>query len=179
MRPLAIVFVSLLVILFLWRVLRMRIAAWLLLPWLCLSFALLAVPRIEPEPQHPVPATATINSLATVTTLGGMPGNRSFPLQHPYQIVVLKFLPPGMDTAVTAVDKVDLDSVPDLKQGQSVDIVYDGEHPRIAKLRQGTRLFPGRTMTTVVLVCIAFVVLVVIAGALGVFFRLIRRSAVR
>lgn len=177
MRPLVIAFVSLMAILFLWRVFRIRIVMWLLLPWLCWCVARLVVPRAEPEPQHPVATTATINSIATISTVGALPENKSIPLQNPYQIVVLKFVPSGMDTAVTAVDKVDLGSAANLKEGQSAEILYDAEHPRIVRLRQGTRLFPGHAMTTVVIFCVVFVVLLAIAGAAGAFLRLIRRNA--
>ena len=40
------------------------------------------------------------------------------PLGQPYEIVRLRFLPPGKDTPVTAVDKVDRGSVPNLQKGQ-------------------------------------------------------------
>jgi hypothetical protein len=174
-RRFVVVFLGLLAILFFWRVLRIRIAAWLLLPWLCLSFAYIALPRVEPEPRHPVPATATVDSVTTITTLGDLSRQRSIPLQRPYQIVRLKFVPPGMDSPVTAIDKVDAGSVPNLIEGQSANIVYDVEHPRVARLQEGTRLFPGQTLNTVLLCCAAYIVLVAIAGAIKGFFRLIGR----
>jgi len=178
-RHLVIAFVALLAILFLWRVLRIRIAMWLLLPWLCLSFAYLGVPHVEPEPEHPVSATAIVDSVTTITTLGATSNDESIPLPHPYQIVLLKFVPPGMDTAVTVVDKIDVGSVPNLKEGQSADIIYDREHPRFARLQSGTRLFPGRTLKLVILCSIASIGLVAIAAGIGGFFRLIRRSIFR
>jgi hypothetical protein len=143
-RRLILVFAALIVLLFLWRVLRIRMAVWLLFPWLGLSLAYLVLPRAEPEVRQPVPAVAKVGSVVTITTLGGADDGEGIPLQHPYRMVELKFVPPGMDTAVTAVDKVDDDSVPDLKEGQSVNIVYDAAHPRIARMQDGTRLFPGR-----------------------------------
>ncbi len=178
MHPLLVSFICLLAILFLWRVLRIRTAVWLMLPLFCWSFAYLGLPRVEPEPQHPVPGTATIDTVRTVTTLGDTHTAKSIPLQYPYQIMRLKFVPPGMDTAVIAIDKVDVGSVPNLKEGQSAKIVYDAEHPRIARLQQGTRLFPGHALTTVTLWCVAFAVLVAIAGVVGGFFRLLRRKTV-
>jgi hypothetical protein len=172
-------FLTLMAILFLWRVLRIRIAAWLLLPWLGLCFAYFLLPRVEPEPQQPVPSTATIGRVETITTLGGLHDRKSIPLQHPYQIVLLKFVPPGFDDPVTAVDKVDAGSVPNLKQGDSADILYDPAHPRIARLRQGTRSFPGRALTTVVICCVVFAVLLSFVWAVGAIFRFLRRAAVR
>ena len=174
-RRFIVVFLALLALLFFWRVLRIRIAAWLLLPWLCLSLAYIALPRAEPEPQHPVPVTATVDSITTITSLGGMSSHRSISLQHPYQIVRLKFVPSGMDSIVTAIDKIDLGSVPNLTKGQTANIVYDAERPRVARMQEGTRLFPGRTLNTVVLCCAAYVVLLALAGAIKGFFRLMVR----
>jgi hypothetical protein len=77
-----------------------------------------------------------------------------------------------MDTAVIAIDKVDLDSVPDLKKGQREDIIYDADRPRVARLRAGTRFFPGQALITVILCCVAFTGVLVIIGAVGGAFRL-------
>jgi hypothetical protein len=168
--------IALLAILFLWRILRIRIAVWLLLPWVCLSLGYLLLPKAEPEPRHPVPATATVASLTTVAYLGEGDDSEGIPLQHPYQIVELKFVPSGMDTGVIAIDKVDLDSVPNLKEGQSADIVYDVERPRVARLRAGTRFFPGQALITVILCCAAFTGFLVIAAAVLWVFKLAGRS---
>jgi hypothetical protein len=174
---LLVTFSALLAIMFLWRTLRVRIAIWLLFPWICFAFAYIGLPRVEPEPQHPVAGTATVYEVLTITALGNMEPQQSLPLQHPYQMVLLQFVPPGMDTPVKAVDKVDLGSAPNLKEGQAVNIIYDAAHPRIARLQQGTRLFPGRTLKTVMLCCIAYILVLAIVGGIGSFFRLIRRKA--
>lgn len=172
-------FITLMAILFLWRVLRIRVAAWLLLPWFCLCLAYLLLPRVEPEPRQPVPSTATVDRVETINALGEVKNGEGIPLQHPYQIVLLKFVPPGFDSPVTAVDKVDAGSVPNLKQGDSADILYDSAYPRIARLRQGTRSFPGRALTTVIICCVVFAVLLSLFWAAGAFFRILRRAAVR
>jgi hypothetical protein len=105
-----------------------------------------------------------------ITEVGDSANSEGIPLQHPYQIVGLKFVPSGMDTAVIAIDKVDLDSVPNLKEGQSAQIVYDAEHPRVARLLAGTRFFPGQALITVILCCAAYTgVFVVIAAVRGAF----------
>jgi hypothetical protein len=179
LRRILTTFLVLLAILFLWRVLRMRVAAWLLLPWLCWTIGWFVLPRVEPEPQKAVGGTATVVSITTITTIGDVSAHRAITLQHPYQILRLKFVPPGMDTAVIAIDKVDAGSVPNLREGEEVNIIYDAAHPRIARLTAGTRLFPGRALTTVVLVCIAFVVVIAIGWIIGGFFGLARRSGLR
>jgi len=177
LRPLALIFLALLAILFLYGVLRIRIAAaWLLLAWLCFTVAYLVFPRAEPDPQRPVPAIATVDGITTVDTLGETDESDGIPLQQPYQVVRLKFVPQGMDTAVTAIDKVDEDSVPGLKEGQSASIVYDATNPRIARLREGTRFFPRQARMIVILCCAAFAVLALLGWAVGRFFRKVRRS---
>lgn len=179
MHRIIVALTSLVAILFLWRVLRIRIAALLLLPWLCLCFAYLGLPRTEPEPRQPVPATATVETITTITTIGGINSSRSMQLQHPYQILRLKYVPSGMDTAVIAIDKVDAGSVPNLQEGQTANIVYDAAHPRIARLQAGTRLFPGQALRTVIICCAVVIVLIAIVAAVGGFFRLMRRSLLR
>ncbi len=170
-RLLVIAFAPLLVILLLWRLLRIKSFVWLFLLWLAFAFAYFGLPRVEPAPQHPVSATATIHSVATIKTLGGRSDNKSMPLLHPYQMVVVEFVPPGMDTPVKAVDKVDVGSVPELKQGQSVNILYDAANPRIARLQQGTRNFPEQARTSVILLGGAWILLVLIGAGISAFFR--------
>jgi hypothetical protein len=135
------------------------------------------LPRVEPDPQQPVSSTATVDRVATIATLSGRDNQRSLQLEHPYQIVLLKFVPPGFDTPVIAVDKLDAGSVPNLVQGETVNIVYERAHPRIARLQQGTRLFPGHALTTIILCCVVFAVLLAFIWAIGAFLRLLRRTA--
>jgi len=164
LRYLALACVALLPILVLWRVCRIRSAVWLFLAWLGLTLAYVVMPRTEPEPQGPLPATAIVDRIVRVTKLGDeQRSNKGIPLLHPYQVVELKFVPPGMDTAVTAVDKIDENSVPGLKEGRSAAIVYDAAHPRVARLQGGTRLFPGQARTTALLFGAGFAVLVAIS----------------
>jgi hypothetical protein len=174
--PLALIFMALLAIFFLYRALRIRMAAWLLLAWLCFTVGYLVLPRAEPDPRRPVTGTATVDSITQIDTVGETDNSDGIPLQQPYQIVRLKFVPEGMDTAVTAIDKIDEDSVPGLKEGQSAAIVYDATNPRIARLQVGTRSFPRQARVIVILCCIAFAVLAVLGWVVSRFFRKVRRS---
>jgi hypothetical protein len=134
------------------------------------------MPGTEPDPQRPVPATAIVDHVATITELGDERGSdKGIPLLHPYQVVEFKFVPPGMDIPVTAVDKVDQNSVPGLQDGQTVPIVYDAGHPRVARLQGGTRMFPAQARRTVLYIGIAFAVLVSIPIAIQAFARTARR----
>jgi hypothetical protein len=171
-RNLVIAFAVLLAILFLWRILRIRIAALLLIPWACLLFAYITIPRVEPTPTEPRSAKATIQSVDTITNLLAT-DRRGFPLQHPYQIVRLKFIPPGMDTPVVSIDKIDLNSVPNLAKDQTVDIVYDAANPRIARIQGGTRLFPEHAFTTVLLTGGVLFALFLALAVVRWFFRLL------
>ncbi len=171
MRELAVAFAALLGILFVWRVLRMRIAGWLLAPWAGVFFFYICMPRLEPAPEQPRPVKATVQSIDNVTKLLEANHSRGISLQHPYEIVLFKFLPEEMDTPVMGVDKVDADSIPNLKQNQTVDILYDAGHPRIARLQGGTRLFPGQARTMVVLICGAFMGFFFVLGMVGWLLR--------
>jgi len=175
-RHLGIALLALLPIVFLWRVLHIRSAAWLFLAWIGLTLAWVAMPRTEPEPRRRVPALATVHHVVTVTKLfESRNSNRDIPLQHPYQIVELQFVPPGMDTPVMAVDKVDQNSLPGLQEGQSLPIVYDAGNPRVARLVGGTRLFPAQARQTVLSIGIGFAILAAIGMAFSAFARTARR----
>jgi hypothetical protein len=172
-----IAFTPLLAILLFWRLLRVKFFAWLLLPWMAFALVYLGIPRVEPEPQHPVSTTATVERVALITTLGDTSGRRSISLKHPYQIVVLKFVPPGMDTPVAAVDKVDSGSVPNLRPGEKLNISYDASNPRLVKLQQGTRLFPAEALSTAILFVAILLGLVLAGAGIGRLFRAAGKKA--
>jgi hypothetical protein len=174
-RKLAIAFGSLLVILFIWRVLRIKAGALLLMAWFVVFVGYFIAPRAEPEPNEPRVTKATVQYMVTITTLGPETGRGSFALQHPYQIVELKFTPQGMDTPVIAVDKIDLNSIPNLQPNQTVDIVYDSKSPRVARLSGGTRLFPQQAVSTIVLTCAVLMALVLFVVVIRFIFRPFRR----
>lgn len=152
-------------------------AAWLLLAWLCFTVIYLVLPRAEHQPQQPVPGTAAVDSITTIDALGETDDFDGIPLRQPFQIVSLKYIPQGMDTAVTAIDKIDEESVPGLKEGQNAAIVYDAAHPRIASLLGATRSFPARAWMIVILCCAAFAVVAALARLVGRPFRKARRKS--
>ncbi len=172
---LIVIGVGLLGILVTWRLLGVRLRAWVLVAWLCFSCAYIFLPRLEPLPHQPVAATATVNDVITVDALGETSETDGIPLQHPYQIVELRFVPQGMDVPVVAIDKIDQDSIPGLKTGQSVPIAYDADHPRVARLQDGTRNFPAQAWIEVMLCCAALALVgALLMGAHGLF-RMARR----
>ena len=158
-RRLIVIVAGLFGISVLWWILGVRLMAWVLLAWVCFSCAYAFMPRLEPQPQQSVAATAKVNNVTVVDALGETSESDGIPLQNPYQIVELKFVPRGMDAAVVAIDKVDQDSIPGLMAGQDVPITYDAAYPRIAKLQEGTRLFAGQAWMEVLLCCAALAIL--------------------
>ena len=155
---LLVIGVGLLMILFIWWILRVRIILWVLLGWICFSAAYAVMPRLEPQPHVPVTTTATVKDVITIDALGETSESDGIPLQHPYQIVELKFVPHGMDAPVVAIDKIDQDSISGLKPGENVPIAYDAGNPRIARLQDGTRKFPAQAWIEVALCCAALAI---------------------
>ena len=174
-QRLSVAIVPLLALFFAWRFLRIRLAGWLLLPWLFFALYYLVVPRLEPEPAQPVAATAQVDFVNEVTKIHfGRRRRSDIELFHPYEIVRLRFAAPGKNTPVTAVDKVDKGSVPNLAKGQTVPIVYDAGNPRIVRLQQGTREFSRQAGGEVILLGAVMLGLVLLAAGIG---RLLRRAA--
>jgi hypothetical protein len=61
MYRLTLALAALLLILVLWKILRLRVAAWLLLPWFVIVSAFIVLPRAEPTPQQPHATKATVH----------------------------------------------------------------------------------------------------------------------
>jgi len=78
-----------------------------------------------------------------------------------------------MDRPVVDVDKIDLNSIPDLRENQLLDIDYDTAGPRIARPHGGTRTFPKHAVGAVLLLCAAFLVLLLVLFAIRTVWRFI------
>jgi hypothetical protein len=155
-RRIVLVFGSLFAILFVWLILRIRIAAWLLAPWFGLFILYCVTPRAEPAPTQPRPANARVRSVSTIDEiLGGAGGHEEhsepIKLAHPYRLIELEFTPANATEPVVALDTVDLSSIPDLAPEQIVDIDYDAANPRIARVHGGTRNFPQQALRQLML----------------------------
>jgi hypothetical protein len=155
-RRMALVFGSLLPIMFLFLVLRIRIAIWLLVPWFGIFIVYCAVPRAEPAPSQPRPAQATVRSVYTIDEIFPVTSTRrrhTMPvkLDHPYQLIQVEFTPSGAASPVVALDAIDINSIAGLQPKRAVDIDYDAANPRIARLRGGTRNFPEQAQRQLLL----------------------------
>jgi hypothetical protein len=167
-QKLEILLGTLLPIVFLVAVLRLRVAAWLFLPWFYFFLLTGVVPQTEPAPLQPRAALAIVRNITTITMLmeNGKSGSGShvkfgpIKLEHPFQIIQLEFTPAGMRDPVVAIDAIDLNSIPNIKAGETVSIDYDSQVPRIARMRAGTRDFPGQARRQIL----------TLFGVLGIFF---------
>ena len=181
-RRMELVFGSLLAVLFLFVVLRIRMAGWLLVPWFGLFIVYCVTPHAEPAPGQPRPAKATVRAVSRIDEIvGGMGGARSggpMKLAHPYQLVQLEFTPTGAASPVVALDTIDLNSIADLKPKRIVDIDYDAANPRIARIRGGTRNFPEQALRQLMLIYGVFAGLLVALFIFTRLGRLFRRRAV-
>jgi hypothetical protein len=166
---------SLAIILAIVFVLRIRRAAWLLLPWSALFVFYGICPHTEPMPLQPRPVTAVVKEVVTVKTLvdAGRRHAQPITLAHPYQLVQMQFTPEGRSDPVVAVEAIDPDSVPNLKAGQVLTIHYDAGNPRIANIPGATHMFREQAIQQLGL---EYLILVAVLLGLLLFARRSRRS---
>jgi hypothetical protein len=124
------------------------------LAWMALAFPL-EFPAPRPLPAAPVEATARVTAVTLVTkapartTARRSRASRSMSesvrrLAMPYEVVQLRFAPPGLPDSVVAVDAVDSASVAGLTAGAIVPIAYDPRSPREARMTLGSRTYRDR-----------------------------------
>ena len=65
---------------------------------------------------------------------------------QPFQMADLEFTPERGHAPVHAVDRVDLNSLPDLREGAKVGVVYSLSNPRFARIDGGTRSYAERAL---------------------------------
>lgn len=129
---------------------------WFLLLYLAAAAGYWLTPVSEPAPTGPTAATIAkvryvhrIERILTTET-----GNRrSTPLQliRPMELVELEFVPEGRTEPVVATDKITADTLPGLKQGGRVEITYQKDRPRVARMNGGKRDYGWTNLATVVM----------------------------
>jgi hypothetical protein len=67
-------------------------------------------------------------------------------IRKPFQIVDLEFRPDGASDSVHALDRLDMNSAPGLREGATVQIAYSLADPNIAFIYGGTRNYPRVTL---------------------------------
>jgi hypothetical protein len=120
------------------------------------------IPRPTPFPSGPVShATGVVRHVETVdqlwtTTEGGQN------IRRPFQMADIEFTPQGERESIHILDRVDLDSVPGMRDGSEVRISYAASDPARARIDGGTRTYPERAFTYILGWTFAF-------GAVGAF----------
>lgn len=189
-----------------------RPAAWRWAGWIAAGIALLAVWRFLRFPAFPVAVVAGVAGLAAailyttfprpvpeprtaVRTASGrvasvrrigflFSGSRSRGMEaaQPIQVVGVPFVPAGAVEPVLAVDLIDEDSIPGLKEGGTATVVYEQAAPRIARIAGGTRTFAERNangaMMTAGLGAAAFIGVLLVLSLIGRAFKGIARRLV-
>jgi hypothetical protein len=63
------------------------------------------------------------------------------PIRYPFQMIDVEFTPQGAAEAIHVLDRVDLGSLPGLKEGMVLPVTYPRAEPRSARIAGGTREF--------------------------------------
>ena len=140
----------------LWIASRVATAAIVIagLAWMALGFPI-QFPASRPLPSATVEATARVTAVTLITKAPtrstarrSRAGRRSSDsvrrLAMPYEVVQLRFAPPGLADSVVAVDAVDSASVAGLSVGAIVPIAYPQRSPREARMTLGSRTYRER-----------------------------------
>lgn len=130
--------------------------------WLWASWSYILQPRPLPAPgaQH---ASARVNW--TQVVYRGISHRRYDRLRVPYRLVALTFVPPGARDSITVLDAVDsLSLTPKPANGTIEPIGYDPGAPRTARLLVGTRAFINANRYEYIILALAPIALVLLAG---------------
>lgn len=95
---------------------------------------------------QPMQAMAIARQVHRVGSLWGGWRLSGQPIRQPFDMVDLEFRPRGATASVHALDHVDAGSVPGLKPGARVEVVYPASHPRAGRMAAGTRGYARNTL---------------------------------
>lgn len=104
-------------------------------------------PRPLPAPAEDVrQGLGKVKSLARIDRLFNSPQNRGMDAAQPIELVGVEFIPEGRSEGVLAVDLIDAESVPGLKEKAWVPVDYESQAPRTAYIRGARRKFVARNI---------------------------------
>jgi hypothetical protein len=86
-------------------------------------------------------ARAKVFKVELVTKLGDTEDSSGFPLLRNYLMVGFEFTPEGWTHSVKAVDRIDSRSMPEIHGEEGVEIHYQSDAPRRARLAGGRRTY--------------------------------------
>jgi len=142
-----------------WRRSQGKSYGWALLGTIALCAAVVywRVPRPTPMPPGPLRnSTATVRQVREVDEIWvkvaeGHPSAGGQDIRHPFQMVDLEFTPVGATEPIHFLDRLDLNSVPGLREGVAVPIQYSSSDPNLARIIGGTRNYAHQGMTYLLL----------------------------
>jgi hypothetical protein len=123
---------------------------WALLGMIALSAAVTywRIPQPTPLPPGPLRSGSAIVRHAKVVKQiwsadrEGHPGRTDGQdIWQPFQMLDLEFTPEGASEPIHVLDRIDLNSVPGLREGTKVPIYYSSPDPSLARIAGGTREF--------------------------------------
>jgi hypothetical protein len=86
-------------------------------------------------------ATGTVVSVTRATKMGDTEDSGGFPVVARYQMAVVQFTPAGARHPVRALDRLDADSLPSLRKENPVEVEYQIDAPRNARIVGGRRTY--------------------------------------
>jgi hypothetical protein len=123
---------------------------WALVGMIALSAAVTywRIPQPTPLPPGPLRSGSAVVRHAKVVNQiwsadrEGHPGRTDGQdIRQPFQMLDLEFTPEGTSEPIHVLDRIDLNSVPGLRDGAKVPIYYSSPDPRLARIAGGTREF--------------------------------------
>ena len=127
-----------------WRRNRGQGFGWLLLGTMALTTLVLywRIPKPSPMASGPTrEAPGVVHDVRTVNEIWTS-DEGSQDIRRPFQMVDIEFTPEGAPEPVHILDRVDLGSVPGLREGSGVRVLYPVSDPSTARIAGGTRTFP-------------------------------------
>lgn len=122
---------------------------WVLLGFMAFSVVVLygRIPQPTPAPSalsHE--ATAVVRQIRPVDHIWSDWEDSGQRVPQPFQLVDLEFTPAGANAPIHAVDRIDLNSLPELRDGATVRVFYTTSNPRSVRLDGGTRTYAEKAL---------------------------------
>jgi hypothetical protein len=112
-------------------------------------------PVSEPAPVGITHATNArvrkIHKIEYIMTSEYRSTSQKLQLLRPMELLELEFVPEGRMDPVIATDTITAGTLPGLSEGKSVEIVYQADRPRIARMQGGQRDYAWTNLATLVL----------------------------
>jgi hypothetical protein len=162
---------SIVVLLFVWRKLRLPLFGWAAGICIALGVGALLIYDFPTPTRRPTTdvrkGSGRVKSIDRIDRL--FEGNRSqgADADQPIDVVGIEFVPAGATQPVVAVDLVDQGSIPELGENATVAIAYEAHSPRTAWIENATRNFVARNIAGIAVqgIVLLIVLIVFLAGA--------------